>query len=123
MTRRLHDDHGARAEARAARRLGLTMTQWDELDDYDRAWALGLDVADAETAAGACQACGGPASECQDPDNQHAYVPTYRRCYRTRAIDDARKARKSDPDLGSLLISVTLDPTKKKSAQEGARRG
>ena len=52
-----------------------------------------------------------------DPDNQHAYVVTLRRCYRTRAVQDAMKARKSDPDAGSLLVSVTLDPTKKKSAR------
>ena len=103
--------------------MGLTMSQWDGLDEHDRAWALGLDVTDAEDRAGRCQACGGPASECQDPDNQHAYVPTFRRCYRTRAVEDARRTRKADPDLGSLLISVSLDPTKKKSAQKGARSG
>ena len=64
--------------------MGLSMSQWDDLDEQDRAWALGLDVADAKDAAGRCEACGGPASECQDVDNQHAYVIEYRRCFKTR---------------------------------------
>ena len=105
--------------------MGLTMSQWDDLDEHDRAWALGLDVADAEQnledAEGKCPACGGPKAECQDPDNQHAYVATFKRCYRTRAIEEARRTRKNDPDMGSLLIAVHLDPTKKKSAR--ARKG
>lgn len=92
------------------------MSAWDDLDEHDRAWALGVDLVEAESEAAKCPACGGPTSECQDADNQHAYVVTMRRCYRKRAIDDAMKARKDDPDLGSLLISVTLDPARKKSA-------
>lgn len=97
--------------------MGLTMSQWDDLDDYERAWAIGPDLFDAEQAAGKCAACGGPAADCQDTDNQHAYVVTLRRCYRTRAVQDALKARANDPDAGSLLVSVTLDPTRKKSAR------
>ena len=97
--------------------MGLTMAQWDDLDEHDRAWALAPDLIDAETDAGKCAACGGPAADCQDADNQHAYVVTLRRCYRTRAVQDALKARQSDPDAGSLIVSVTLDPTLKKSAR------
>lgn len=93
------------------------MSQWDDLDEHDRAWALGLDIADAHDDAEKCHACGGPASECQDADNQHAYVVSVRRCYRQRAIDEERRKRKDDPDLGSLLMSVTLDPNRKKSAR------
>jgi hypothetical protein len=104
--------------------MGLTMAQWDELDEHDRAWALGPDLLDAERDAAKCAACGGPSSDCQDPDNQHAYVVTLRRCFRTRAVQDALKARRNDPDAGSLLVSVTLDPTRKKSAtKRGASRG
>ena len=103
--------------------MSLTMTQWDALDEYDRAWVLASDVADlereAEAAKATCSACGGQASECQDSDNQHAYVVTLRRCYRTRAVQDAMKSRRSDPDVGSLLVSVSLDPTRKKSARKG----
>ena len=100
------------------------MSQWDALDEHDRAWALAADVAAVEDDALKCPACGGPKSECQDPDNQHAYVVSLRRCYRTRAVQDAMKKRKDDPDLGSLLTVVTLDPTRKKSAmQKGASRG
>lgn len=116
------------AEARAARDMGLTMSQWDALDEYDRAWALALYVADAEIAAARaeerCPACGGPKSECQDADNQHAFVASGARCFRTRAIDDLRNARKGDPDMSSLVVSVVLDPTRKKSAtRRGASRG
>ena len=101
--------------------MGLSMSQWDDLDEQDRAWALGLDVADAKDAAGRCAACGGPASECQDVDNQHAYVIEYRRCFKTRAVQEAQKKRQSDSDYGSLLIVAHLDPTRKKSARKKAR--
>jgi len=94
----------------------MTIAQWDALDEHDRAWALAPDLIDAELDVGKCPACGGPASDCQDTDNQHAYVVTLRRCFRTRAVQDALKARRNDPDAGSLIVSVTLDPTRKKSA-------
>ena len=103
-----------------ARGMGLAMSQWDALDEYDRAFALAVDAAPAEDV---CPACGGPAAECQDADNQHAYVVSVRRCYRTRAVQDALQKRKSDPDFGSLLVSVTLDPTRKKSANRRQARG
>jgi hypothetical protein len=44
-----------------------------------------------------------------------------RRCFRTRALEEAKRARKSDHD--GVLFAVTLDPTRKKSAQKGASRG
>jgi hypothetical protein len=101
--------------------MGLTMAQWDDLDEHDRAWALGPDLLDAERDAGRCQACGGPASDCQDPDNQHAYVVSFRRCYRTAAVVSAQKSRQ---DMDGVLTVVTLDPTRKKSAtKRGASRG
>ena len=97
------------------------MTQWDNLDDYDRAWAIASDLADqqadAEAKARRCPACGGDATECQDPDNQHAYEVTLKRCYRSRAINDALKGRKDDPDKASLIITATVNPAKKKSAR------
>ena len=121
MTRRLHDDATARAEARVARGMGLTMSQWDDLDPHDRAYALGLDLVDAEDRAGACPQCGGPASECQDPDNQHAFVVTTRRCYRTRALREAERKR---TDHDGVLFVATLDPSRKKSAMKrGANSG
>ncbi len=36
---------------------------------------------------------------------------------RTRAVDEAREKRKGD--MAGILFSVTLDPTRKKSAQKG----
>lgn len=113
MTRHLHDDATARAEARVARGMGLTMSQWDALDEYDRAYALALDLVEAEERAGRCPQCGGPASECQDADNQHAFVVTTRRCYRTRARLEAERKR---TDHDGVLFVATLDPTRKKSA-------
>ena len=102
--------------------MGLTMSEWDALDDHDRAWALAADVADAEDAAEKCPACGGPKSVCQDTDNQHAYVVEFRRCYRTAAVLEAQ--RKRSQDLDGVLTVVRLDPSLKKSAmKKGAPRG
>ena len=42
---------------------------------------------------------------------------TLKRCYRSRAINDALKGRKDDPDKASLIITATLNPAKKKSAR------
>ena len=102
--------------------MGYTIEEWDELDEYSRAWALAPDVLDAERNARKCPACGGDPGECQDPDNQHAYVVTTRRCYRTRALAEAQKKRTQDNE--GVLWSVALDPTRKKSAmKKEARRG
>jgi hypothetical protein len=106
--------------------MGLTMSQWDDLDDHDRAWALGVSLAEAEAEAEAnaatCPSCGGLKAECQDPDNQHAYVVTTGRCYRTRALMEAQRARTGDHD--GVLWKVVLDPSRKKSAvKKGASRG
>lgn len=75
---------------------------------------------DMEAKARRCPACGGDSTECQDPDNQHAFEVVLKRCYRSRAINDALKARKDDPDKSSLIISAKVNPAKKKSAR---RRG
>lgn len=95
--------------------MGLTMTEWDALDDYDRAWALAADVAAGLDQQERCEACGGPKSECQDPDNQHAYEISFRRCYRSQAVREAEKKR---TDMDGVLTVVTLNPAKKKSARE-----
>ncbi len=95
--------------------MGLTISQWDDLDPHDQAYAIGVDIADGQAAAGRCTQCGGPASECQDTDNQHAYVVTWRRCYRTRAVKEAEKTRS---DHAGVVAVVTLDPSRKKTAQK-----
>jgi hypothetical protein len=101
--------------------MGLTMGQWDALDEHDRAWALGADIARLEEAALRCEACGGPKAECQDVDNQHAYEVSFRRCYRTAAVKQAEKGR---TDFDGVLTVVTFNPAKKKSAtKRGAPRG
>ena len=91
------------------------MTQWDALSDYDRAWALAADVADYEDRAEQCESCGGPKAECQNPDNQHAYEVSFRRCYRSAAVAAAQKKRAADMD--GVLSVVTLNPALKKSAR------
>lgn len=96
------------------------MTQWDALDEYDRAWALALDVTTAEAEAGVCPSCGGSKAECQDPDNQHAYVVSTSRCYRTAAIAAAQRKR---TDHDGVLYRVVLDPGLKKSARKGRTSG
>jgi hypothetical protein len=100
--------------------MGLTIEQWDNLDDYQRAYALAPDLIDAERDAAKCAACGGPSAECQDTDNQHAYEVTFRRCYRTQAVMEAQRKR---AELDGVLTVVTLNPAKKKSARskEGGR--
>ena len=94
--------------------MGLTMTEWDALDDYDRAWALAADVAPGLDQQERCEACGGPKSECQDADNQHAYEVAFRRCYRTAAVLEAQRKR---TDMDGVLTVVTLNPAKKKSVR------
>ena len=98
--------------------MGLTMPEWDALDEYARSWILGTYYAEDKRKAEACPECGGPKSDCQNPDNQHAYVVTQRRCYRTRAIEEAKKARakQAPDDFAGVLFVATLDPTRKKSA-------
>lgn len=91
------------------------MTEWDEMSDYDQAFALGFEAAQAVEAAEKCEACGGPKAECQDTDNQHAYEVTFRRCYRTRAVLEAQRGRQ---DMDGILTVVTLNPDKKKSARQ-----
>lgn len=87
------------------------MSQWDDLDEYDRAWALALAHDQAEREAAKCPQCGGPALICQDHVNQHAYEVTWRRCYRTSAVRAAEKLRK---DHDGVMAVVTLNPAKKK---------
>lgn len=111
--RRLQDEPQTRSEARAARSLGKTMTEWDELDDYDRSWAMAAEASAGLDSLDRCEACGGPKAECQDPDNQHAYEVEFRRCFRSQAIREAEKKRS---DLDGVLTVVSLNPAKKKSA-------
>lgn len=94
--------------------MGLSMSQWDDLDEHDRAWALALEYADEVAEARRCRSCGGDPGECQDADNQHAYVVSTRRCYKTAAISEAQKKR-TDHD-GVQFVAV-LDPTLKKSVR------
>lgn len=94
------------------------MAQWDELNDDDRAWAMAVDVADTEHAAKKCPACGGDPDECQNPDNQHAFEVTLRRCFKSRAVQEALTARKKDPHASSLVVTVKLNADKKKSARK-----
>ncbi len=105
--------------------MGYTIDQWDALDDYQRAHALGPDLLEAERAAARCTQCGGPAVDCQDTDNQHAYVVEFRRCYRTRAVKEAqeKRAKSSNGDMNGVVTIVTLDPTRKKSARKVATSG
>ena len=102
--------------------MGLTMSQWDDLSEYDRSWALALRVAEMQDEARQCPACGGDPAECQDADNQHAFVVDLGRCYRTVAVEAAKRKRQTDPDLAALLVKVRLDPARKKSAREGGPR-
>ena len=98
--------------------LGLTISQWDDLPEHDRSWALAADFAESQLRAEQCEACGGPKAECQNADSQHAYEVAFRRCYRTQAVARAQKAR-TDHDV--VLTVVTLNPALKKSAQPKKR--
>lgn len=91
--------------------LGKTISEWDDLDEHDRAHVLGVQIAEAHAAAGRCHACGGPADECQDPRNQHAYEVTFRRCYKTAASLEAQRKR---TDMDGVQVVVTYNPEKRK---------
>ena len=99
--------------------MGLTMTQWDELSEYDRAWVLAVQVADAtlkaEQEAQRCPVCGGPKSECQDMDNQHAFEAAIGRCLRARAVAEAQRKR---TDHDGVFVMARLNPDKKKSVMK-----
>ena len=101
--------------------MGYTIEQWDNLDEYARGWALAPDLAEAERNAGKCTQCGGPASECQDPRNQHAYEVTFRRCYRTEAVRTAED-RRGRNDMHGVVTVVTFNPSKVKP-ERGAPSG
>lgn len=91
--------------------MGKTISEWDDLDEHDRAHVLGVQIAELRESEGRCKACGGPASECQDVRNQHAYEVEFRRCYRTAAALEAQRKR---TDMDGVQVVVTYNPAKRK---------
>lgn len=93
--------------------MNLTMSEWDALSDDDRDWALGTDRLET------CPACGGhdPDRVCQNPDFQRAWIFETRTCYRTAALLRGMKKFEGHPEAGAVIPSVTLDPSRAKSAR------
>ena len=91
----------------------MTMSDWDALTDDDREWAIATDRIDT------CPICGSddPEEYCQNPDYQRAWNFTTRTCYRTAALIRGMKKFEGHPEAGAVVASVTLDPTKAKSAR------
>lgn len=90
---------------KAARSLNLTMTQWDQLSDDDRDWAL------ADLAESTCPVCGSadPEGLCQNPRYQHAWVVKTARCYKTRAVMMHMKKFEKDPYVATVVPIVELN--------------
>lgn len=76
-----------------------------EWDEDTRTLVLGHAAVDL------CPVCGGPAVECQDPENQFAYtvLPPVR-CHRKTALVEAqqRVTEKTNPIMSALLWRVAL---------------
>ena len=95
---------------KAARELGLTLSQWDELSEDDRDWAL------AEAHQPTCPVCGSydPEGVCQNPRYQHAWVVKTKRCYKTRAVMMHMKRFEKDPYAATVVPIVELDESRAK---------
>ena len=110
------------AEARAALTLGRTITEWDDLDDMDRDWAVAAVITPGEPDT--CTVCGGPAAVCQDHDAQHAWVIEATRCYKTRAISEyLERVAKTDKHASTLHLTARIDPKRRKSVRAGGVTG
>lgn len=76
--------------------------------------ALALHHLEAEQEANRCPVCGGDSRECQNPDYQRAYEAAFTRCYRTRTVGEAMKARENDPHSRALVASTRFHPERVK---------
>lgn len=93
--------------------MHMTMSEWDALSDDDRDWAIATDQVTT------CPICGGddPEQLCQNPDFQRAWIFSTRTCYRTAALLRGMKKFEGHPEAGAVVASVTLDPSRAKSAR------
>lgn len=90
------------------------MTEWDNLTDEDRAWALVPDLVDDPDK---CSVCGGDKRVCQDPDAQHAWVVEARRCYKSLAVAEWMERRKNEKHAHTLHLTARIDDSRRKSAR------
>lgn len=76
--------------------------------------ALALHRLEQDEEAARCPVCGGPKAECQASENQRAFEADFARCYRTRAVSHAMRAREDDPDLKALVALTRFHPERVK---------
>ncbi|MFC0673554.1 hypothetical protein [Brachybacterium hainanense] len=76
--------------------------------------ALALHSIEQEDEANRCPVCGGDKRTCQDPKNQRAYEAGFKRCYASRAVGWAMKARGDDADARALVAYTTFHPERVK---------
>lgn len=58
--------------------------------------------------------CGGDPAHCQDPANQRAFEADFTRCYISRAVGQAMRARENDPDARALVARTIYHPERVK---------
>lgn len=102
-----------------ARSLGIPLSEWDEWSDDDRAWMMAAHLVELELEARklaeTCPVCGGPATECQNPDNQWAFETETKRCFLTKARIQAAGSHEKDKYSAALVVSSKFNPALKKS--------
>lgn len=76
--------------------------------------ALALHHLEQEEEQHRCPVCGGDSRECQDPANQRAYEAAFARCYRTKAVGKAARARADDKDGKALVATTRFHPERVK---------
>lgn len=76
--------------------------------------ALALHTLEAEEKSHECPICGGDSRECQNPAYQRAYEAAFTRCYRTKTVGNAMKARQNDDASQALVASTRFHPDRVK---------
>ena len=80
---------------------------------------MALREVESELEAAKCPVCGGPAEECADRANQHAFEVSGRWCYRQKALIESMEA-KTKGSKGRIAVGASVLTARLNSA---LRRG
>lgn len=83
-------------------------------EQYDRDLVLALRQVERDEERNRCPLCGLDKSVCQDPANQRAFEAHLDRCYPSRAVGWAMRARADDQDARALVATMTFHPDRVK---------
>lgn len=92
---------------RAARTLGIALSEFDEWADDDRAWVLALDQVEQDTKRATCPHCGDTTGACQDPTYQRAWDMDVQVCYRTKTAMEYMQSHHRDDKMAGRLVLRT----------------